>query len=212
MRLILHGYWRSSATYRVRIALALKGLSYESREVDLRAGAQGASLYKAINPQGLVPTLEGDDGVLTQSLAIMEWLDERFPQPALLPGDVAARAQVRAMALIIAADIHPLNNLRVLQALEREFGADAAKRNSWIEGWISSGFAALESSIERYGGTWAFGDAPTLVDCCLVPQIYNAERFRVPLDAYPRIRAIATHAADHSAFAAAHPDRQPAAS
>lgn len=211
MNLILHGYWRSSAAYRVRIALNIKGLAYETREIDLRTGVQRSAAYAAVNPQSLVPALECEDGVLTQSLAIIEWLEERFPQPALLPTAAPARAQARAMALIVAADIHPLNNLRVLQALEHDFGADESQRRTWIEGWIRSGFDALERLIERHGGDWAFGHAPSVADCCLIPQVYNAQRFKVALEAYPRILAINERAAAHPAFHAAHPDRQAAA-
>ena len=205
----LHSYWRSTAAYRVRIALNLKGLDYQQVTHDLRAGEQASAAYAAINPQKLIPTLETDELVLTQSLAIMEWLDERHPEPPLLPSPANDRALVRAMAQTIASDIHPLNNLRVLNLLRSEFGADDAAVSGWIAGWIASGFEALETMIRRYGGEFAFGDAPTLADCCLVPQVYSATRFAVDLKAYPRLTSAAECAASLDAFAAAHPSRQP---
>lgn len=203
--MILHGYWRSGTSYRTRIALNLKGLSYEQAPVDLRTGDQRSQTYLALNPQGLVPALEADGQVLTQSPAILEWLEERYPDPALLPVDLGDRAQVRAMAALVACDIHPLNNLRVLKAV-KALGGEA---NAWAEGWIRPGFDALEALIERSGRGWAFGDRPTLADCCLIPQIYSARRFDVDLSAWPRIAAVDARAADHPAFQAAHPDRQP---
>jgi maleylpyruvate isomerase len=200
--MILHGYWRSSAAYRVRIALGLKGLSYDQVSHDLRTGEQRAADYLAKNPQGFVPALEVDGEVYGQSFAIIELLDELHPEPPLLPATPRDRARARAMAAVIACDIHPLNNLRVLKAL-REIGADEA---AWIARWIGEGFAALEPQI---AGPYAFGDVPGLVDCFLVPQVYNAERFGVDLSPYPRLLAAATHARAHPAFQAAHPDRQP---
>lgn len=208
MSLLLHGYWRSGTSYRTRIALNLKGLAYEQAPVDLRAGDQGSAAYRALNPQGLVPAVEFEGRVLTQSPAILEWLEERWPEPPLLPADPADRAQVRAMAAIIGCDIHPLNNLRVLKAIKR-LGADEAATNAWAGGWISAGFDALEAAVARHGDGWSFGAAPTLVDCYLIPQIYSARRFAVDLDRWPRLSAIAARAADDPAFAAAHPDRQP---
>jgi maleylpyruvate isomerase len=206
---VLHGYWRSGTSYRTRIALELKGLAYEYRAVDLRAGEHKQDAYRALDPQGLVPTLEVDGHALIQSPAILEWLEERFPEPPLLPNDVFERATVRAMAAIVACDIHPLNNLRVLKSIRHDLGADDAKTAAWTARWITAGFDALERMIEHHGGGWCFGAAPTLADCCLVPQIYSARRFEVPLDAYPRIVAIEARAAAHPAFEAAHPDRQP---
>jgi len=205
----LHGYWRSTAAYRVRIALNLKGLDYQQVTHNLRAGEQAASPYAEINPQKLVPALEADEVVLPQSLAIMEWLDERHPEPSLLPGDANDRAVVRAMAQTIACDIHPLNNLRVLNRLRRDFAADEAAISAWIADWIGSGFEALEQMIERHGGQFAFGDAPTLADCCLVPQVYSATRFAVDLAPYPRLTSAAERAASLDAFVAANPSRQP---
>lgn len=207
--MILHGYWRSSAAYRVRIALALKGVAYDQVTHDLRTGAQAAAGYRALNPQAMVPALETGDAVLVQSPAILEWIEERYPAPALLPADPVARATVRAMAAIVACDIHPLNNLRVQQALRRDLGADDAAVAGWIGRWIADGFAALETLVARHGRGFAFGDTPTLADCTLVPQVYSAERFAVDLAAYPALMAAAARARGLDAVAAAHPDRQP---
>jgi maleylpyruvate isomerase len=206
--LVLFGYWRSTAAYRVRIALAFKGLDYEQQSLDLRAGAQRDAAFLAKAPQGLVPVLATGQGEITQSLAIMEWLEERHPEQPLLPTDVNERAIVRSMAAAVACDIHPLNNLRVLQALRSDFGADAGQIEAWIGRWIGLGFAALEALIGRYGGTFAFGDRPGLADCCLVPQVYSARRYQVPLEAFPSILAVDERARALPAFAAAHPDRQ----
>lgn len=207
--MILHGYWRSGAAYRVRIALALKGLSYEQRGHDLRTGAQKDPAYVALNPQGMVPALELDGAVLTQSPAILEWLEEAYPAPALLPSDAVGRAHVRAMAALIGCDIHPLNNLRVGKALREGFGADQAAVDAWAARWIIPGFEALEALVARHGAGWCHGDAPSLADCYLIPQIYSAGRFNVPLDAFPRLLAIDEAAKAHPAFVAAHPDNQP---
>jgi maleylpyruvate isomerase len=207
--MILHSYWRSGAAWRARIALALKGLAYEQRGVDLRTGAQRSDAFVAFNPQGMVPALEIDGAVLTQSPAILEWLEETHPSPSLLPSDPVDRAHVRAMAALIGCDIHPLNNLRVGKALRETFGADQAAVDAWAARWILPGFAALETLVERHGGGWCFGASPTLADCYLVPQIYSARRFNVPLDAFPRLLAIDAAAARHPAFIAAHPDAQP---
>jgi maleylpyruvate isomerase len=207
--MILHGYWRSGAAYRTRIALNLKGVSYAQQGVDLRTGAQGSATYVALNPQGMVPALEIDGAVLTQSPAILEWLEETHPTPPLLPADPVARAHVRAMAALIGCDIHPLNNLRVGKALRETFGADQAAVDAWAARWILPGFTALEVMVARHGDGWCLGDAPTLADCYLIPQIYSAGRFNVPLDAFPRLRAIAAAAARHPAFQAAHPEAQP---
>jgi maleylpyruvate isomerase len=205
----LHGYWRSTASYRVRIALNLKGLAYQQAPHDLRLGEQRAPAYLELAPQGFVPALETGGQMITQSLAILEWLEERFPQPALLPADPDGRAVVRSMAALIACDIHPLNNLRVLQALRSDLAADQSQVDAWIGRWIGDGFAALEALLARHGGAYAFGDAPTLADCCLAPQVYSAERFKVDLAPYPRIRAAAARAGELKAFAEAHPSRQP---
>lgn len=203
--MILYGYWRSGAAYRVRIGLALKGLAYEQSPVELRKGEQRSEAFLALNPQGLVPALEHEGRVLTQSLAILEWLEERFPEPALLPRSPDDRAAVRAMAALVACDIHPLNNLRALKAVAALGGEQIA----WTQGWIKPGFDALERLIERDGGGWSFGDQPGLADCFLVPQIYSARRFEVDVADWPRIAAIDAKALQHPAFQVAHPDRQP---
>lgn len=207
--MILHGYWRSGAAYRTRIALALKGLAYRQQGVDLRTGAQKSEAFVALNPQGMVPALEVDGVVLTQSPAILEWLEDAHPAPALLPTDAIDRARVRAMAALIGCDIHPLNNLRVGKALRETFGADQAAVDAWAARWILPGFEALEALVARHGAGWCFGDTPTLADCYLIPQIYSARRFNVALDAFPRLLAIDAAAARHPAFIAAHPDNQP---
>ena len=207
--MILHGYWRSGAAYRTRIALNLKGLSYEQRGVDLRTGAQHSEAFRALNPQGLVPALEVEGAVLIQSPAALEWLEEAHPAPPLLPADRVDRAHVRAMAALIGCDIHPLNNLRVGKALRETFGADQAAVDAWAARWILPGFAALERLVEAHGDGWCFGAAPTLADCYLIPQVFSARRFNVPLEAFPRLLAIDAAAADHPAFVAARPDNQP---
>ena len=207
--MILHGYWRSGAAYRTRIALALKGLAYDQQDVDLRTGAQRSEAFIALNPQGMVPALEIDGAVLTQSPAILEWLEDAHPTPPLLPADPVDRAHVRAMAALIGCDIHPLNNLRVGKALRETFGADQAAVDAWAARWIVPGFEALEGLVARQGARWCFGDAPTLADCYLIPQIYSARRFNVPLDAFPGLLAVDAAAARHPAFLAAHPDAQP---
>lgn len=207
--MILHGYWRSGAAYRVRIALALKGIAYKTQGHDLRTGAQKAADYVALNPQGMVPALQIEGAVLTQSPAILEWLEETHPEPPLLPVDPLDRARVRAMAALIVCDIHPLNNLRVGKSLREDFGADQAAVDAWAARWIVPGFTALEALVARDGDGWCFGNTPTLADACLIPQIYSAHRFNVPLDAFPRLLAIDAAARAHPAFIAAHPDRQP---
>ncbi len=210
MTYTLHSMWRATAPYRVRIGLNLKGLAYEYVAVDLAGGEQRREPYLAVNPQGLAPALDIGDRVLTQSLAILEWLEETHPEPALLPKDPLDRAVVRAMAEIVACDIHPLNNLRVLQAIEGLGVAGGSdEQRDWIHRWIGAGFDALEPMIQRYGGGFAFGAQPGLADCCLIPQVYSANRFRLDLAPYPAIRAVAERAAEHPAFAAAHPDKQP---
>jgi maleylpyruvate isomerase len=193
----------------VRIALSLKGLPYEHAPHDLRLGAHRDEAFLSVSPQGLVPALETPDGTLTQSLAILEWLEERFPEPALLPASPVERAVARAMAATIACDIHPLNNLRVLKVLRTEFEASQAQIDAWIAHWIGEGFAALETLIGRHGGDYAFGDSPGMVDCCLVPQVFSARRFSVDLSAFPLIRAVDSRARALAAFAAARPDLQP---
>jgi maleylpyruvate isomerase len=207
----LYGYFRSSAAYRVRIALALKGLAYEYRAVHLRKGEQGAAEYLELNPNALVPMLVDDRGTFTQSLAIMEYLDERYPEPPLLPRAPEARTRVRAMALAIACDIHPLDNLRVLRYLMRTLGASEDAKDAWYRHWIEVGLGALEVELARDPATSVFchGDTPSLADCCLVPQLANARRAGVPLDAYPTLTRIETACNALPAFAAAAPERQP---
>jgi maleylacetoacetate isomerase len=208
MRLTLHSAWRSSAAYRVRIGLNLKGLAYDTAPVNLVANQHQSPAFAALNPQRLLPALEVDGRVLTQSLAILDWLDETVPAPPLLPADPFDRAQVRAMAQIVASDIHPVNNLRILRALT-DLGVDEPGRQAWIGRWITDGFTALETMVARHGAGYAFGETPTLADCCLVPQVYNAERFKTDLTPFPALRAVAARCAEHPAFAAAHPNQQP---
>ncbi len=208
MKLVLHSAKRASAPYRVRIGLNLKGLAFELRPVDLVANAHQGEAYRALNAQALVPTLEVDGRPLTQSLAILEWLDETFPDHPLLPSDAFDRATVRAMAEIIACDIHPLNNLRILRQLTA-MDIDEPARNAWVARWINDGFAALEPMVAAHSKGYAFGEAPGLVDCLLVPQVFNANRFNVDLSPFPAIAAAATHARAHPAIAAAHPDHHP---
>jgi maleylpyruvate isomerase len=209
MSLILHGYWRSSATYRVRIALNLKGLPFKIVPVDLRAGEQHGTDYRALNPLGLAPVLEADDVVMTQSPAILEWLEERYPDPALLPERLADRAVVRAMSSLVACDVQPINNVRVLAQLRAQFGADAVAEQAWIARWITDGLTALEPQIRRYGRGFAFGEHPTLADCHLAPQIYSAQRFNVELSPFPACLGVWDALCALPAFEAAHPDRQP---
>jgi maleylacetoacetate isomerase len=206
-RPLLHDYFRSSASYRVRIALRLKGVEHDSVSVDLRAGDQRAEDYKARNPQGFVPMLEMDGLKLTQSLAIIDYLEAVRPEPRLLPADPADQAHVRAMALLIACDIHPLNNLRILNYLKNELSQDEPVRNDWYRHWIAEGFAALQALATPGAGRFLFGDTPTVADVCLVPQMYNARRFDVPLDDYPLLVRVDSEANALDAFAAAHPDR-----
>ncbi len=207
MTLALFSYWRATAPYRVRIGLALKGVKADHRPVDLAAGAQNDAAYTAVNPQKLTPALLADGEILTQSLAILEWLEETHPDPPLLPPDPLARARVRAMAGIIACDIHPLNNLRVLRAL-RSMGVGPEAEGDWIARWMREGFDALEPMIRRHGRGYAYGEEPTIADCCLVPQVYSARRFGVDLAAYPALVGAAGRAESLPVVAAAHPDRQ----
>ncbi len=211
----LYGYFRSSAAYRVRIALNLKGVDYESVPVDLRApaNAQHSPGFLALNPQGLVPVLVDGERTLTQSLAIVEYLEEVRPQPPLLPEAAADRAQVRALALAIACDIHPLNNTRVLSYLRAPLGADEAAVSAWYAHWVARGLRALEAQVARLGsdGRHMFGAAVTLADVCLVPQMYNARRFHCDVTPYPTLRSISAHLETLPAFARAAPERQPEA-
>ena len=207
-RPILYDYWRSSAAYRVRIALNLKGVDYESRQIDLREDEQKSSEYRALNPQGLVPMLEIDGHRLTQSLAIINYLDLRFANQPLIPASAAERAHVVAMAMAIACDIHPLNKLLVLKYLKNELGHSQDEIDAWYAHWIVEGLPALEAMAAPRAGKFLFGDAPTGADVCLIPQLYNARRFDVPLDDYPTLLRAEENANQLEAFAAAHPDRQ----
>ncbi len=207
--LILHDYWRSGAAYRVRIALNLKGLDYKAIGHDLRVGAQKAEDYLTLSPQGLIPALQTGDGVIIQSMAIIEWLDETWAEPKLLPADPASRAIVRAMAQIIACDIHPLNNLRVLNTLRADLNINPQQQTDWITRWIGEGFTGLEHLVGLYGKGFCFGDSPTIADCCLIPQIYSANRFGVDLTCYPNLLAVAQSAAAIEAFRLAAPENQP---
>lgn len=207
-RAILYDYFRSSASYRVRIALNLKGLDYEQRPINLAEGAQKAGDYRALNPQGFVPMLEIDGLRLTQSLSIIVYLDQKYRDPPLMPADPADGAHVRSLALMVACDIHPLNNLRVLKYLKGTLQLSEEAKDLWYRHWVAEGLAALEEMARPRAGTFLFGDQPTIADVCLVPQLYNARRFSVPLDDYPTLRRADETASAHAAFAAAHPDRQ----
>ena len=209
MTLVLHGYWRSSAAYRVRIGLNLKGLAFRQATLDLRSGDQRGAAYRELAPIGLVPTLEADGLRVTQSLAILEWLEERHPGTPLLPEQAEARAIVRAMALIVACDIHPINNLRVLSALRSDLAASEAMVQKWIARWIEEGFTALETMVAEHGGTFCFGARPTIADCCLIPQVYNARRFGIDLNAFPRLVATEVQCLGLDAFHRAPPELQP---
>ena len=207
----LYGYSRSSAAFRVRIALNLKGLTYEDAFIHLRRGDQRQAPFLAVNPQGLVPALETDGQTLIQSLPIIEYLDETHPEPPLLPADPAGRARVRALAAIVACDIHPINNLRVLRYLSRPLGHDQATIETWYNHWIAAGFEALEGLLTAAQGTGKFchGDRPGLADIVLVPQVVNAERYKLDMAPYPAIVRIHENCMALPAFAAAHPRRQP---
>ena len=207
--IVLHGYWRSGTSYRTRIALALKGLDYDYRAVDLRAGEQHGETYRALQPQGLVPAMEVGGDVLVQSPAIIEYLEERWPEPALLPTGPVDRATVRGMAAVIGCDVHPLGNLRILKYLTGELGQPPESVRSWVNRWIGDGFAALETLIAQHGGRFAFGDTPGLIECYLLPQVYSAARFQTDLSPYPKLMAVAERALADERIAAAHPDKQP---
>jgi maleylacetoacetate isomerase len=205
--LVLYDYWRSSASYRVRIALALKGVSYERVPVDLVAGDQKGEAYKVVGPQGLVPALDVGGGVrIVQSLAIIDWIEAIHAEPPLLPADPVDRSHVMALALAVACDIHPLNNLRVLKHLGA-LGLDEGARAGWYAHWVHEGLAGLEALAAPRAGRFLFGDAPTLADVCLVPQMYNARRFDVDVSDFPTLVRADAAANALDAFAAAHPDR-----
>jgi maleylacetoacetate isomerase len=203
---VLFDYFRSSACYRVRIALNLKGVDYESVAINLVEGVQREPEYRARNPQGFVPMLEIDGRRLTQSLAIIDYLDSRFPEPRVVPADPGDRAHVLALALAISCDIHPLNNLRVLRYLS-QLGHEEPVRDDWYRHWVSEGFVALEALAAGRAGRFLFGDALTLADICLVPQMFNARRFKLPLDDFPTLVRADAEASALPAFEAAHPQR-----
>lgn len=209
--MLLYGYFRSSAAYRVRIALNLKGLAYDNHFIHLQKNDQLSEDYARLNPQKQVPALVDDGTMLTQSLAIMEYLDETHPDPALLPSDPAERARVRALALAIACDIHPLNNLRVLRYLVKEMGLPEEKKNQWYQHWIENGFQAVEKMLAGSPATGRFchSDSPTMADICLVPQVANARRFDCDLSAFPTVVRIDAECRKLEAFAKAAPDKQP---
>lgn len=207
----LYGYFRSSAAFRVRIALNLKGLAYEPRFVHLARGEHRRPEYGALNPQGLVPALEDDGSLLTQSLAIIEYLEEKHPDPPLLPEDLLGRARVRSLALLVACEIHPLNNLRALQYLVKELGHSEQDRNMWYQHWIHDGMAKLEADLIRGAGAGRFchGERPGMADCCLVPQVFNARRFDCDLSHAPTVLRIFDECMKLDAFQRAQPSRQP---
>ena len=205
---ILYDYYRSSASYRVRIALNIKGVEYERRPVNLLESQQQSDEYRALNPQGFVPMLEMDGARLTQSMAIMGYLDQKVPTNPLLPAAAEARAHVLSLALTVACDIHPLNNLRILKYLKDTLHVDQDARDEWYRHWVAEGLSALEAMAAPRSGKFLFGDTPTLADVCLVPQLFNARRFNVPLDGYPTLVRADENANRLEAFAAAHPDRQ----
>jgi len=213
MRAVLHDYPRSSAAYRVRIALNLKGLTPERAFVHLKRGAQREEAYLALNPQGLVPALVLDGGgpAMTQSIAILEYLEETHPSPPLLPRDARERARVRGIALAIACDIHPLDNLRVLQYLTGTLGCTPEARDGWYKYWIDIGFEALEKQLAHDPATGRFchGDAPTMADCCLVPQVFNAQRFDCDTKPYPTVMRVFDECMKLEAFDRAQPAKQP---
>ena len=207
----LHTYFRSSASFRVRIALNLKGLSYDSAAVHIAKGVHRESAYGALNPQALVPALEDAGVLLTQSLAIMEYLEETRPQPPLLPKDPSGRARVRSLSMLIACEIHPVNNLRVLQHLKRALGQNEAQVNAWYRHWIADGLAKFEADLLRAPGPGKFchGDAPGMADCCLVPQIFNAQRYQCDTSAYPATMRVFAECMKVEAFDRAQPAKQP---
>ena len=206
----LYSFFRSSAAYRVRIALNLKGVAYETITVNLPGAEHLAAEFRAMNPQATIPTLDDDGTILWQSLAIIEYLDARFPSPRLIPAEPVARARVQALAQLIACEIHPLNNLRVLKYLRGELKLDDAAVNKWYAHWIAEAFGPLEQLVTRFGrGRYCYGDSLTVADVCLVPQVYNARRFNCDLTQYPTLVRVASALEAEPAFAAAAPHLQP---
>ncbi len=210
--MILYGYWRSSAAYRVRIALNLKGLDCEQKSINLAKGQQHSAEYKQLNPQGLVPILMDGDIQLTQSPAILEYLEEVYPQNPLLPSTPAARAKVRELSSIIGCDMHPLNNLRVLKYLENDLGVSPEAKMDWYFQWLQSGFDTLESQLAHSDSPYCLGDSVTLADVYLMPQLYNARRFNFDHSGYPRVRAVEANCNKLAAFQQAAPEQQEDAS
>ena len=208
MARILHGYWRSSAAYRVRIALAIKGLDYQSLSVNLRTGMQASEQFQSLNAQGFVPYFRDGDVSLRQSLAIIVYLEETYPRPALLPSSPAQRARVRGLAQIVACDVHPINNLRVLKYLAAPLNLSQSQIDAWARHWIESGFATLEAEADATG-PYLCGGMVTLADLCLVPQLYNARRVAVNLSAFPRLTAIEQQLMQLPAFDRSRPEAQP---
>jgi maleylacetoacetate isomerase len=206
-----YSYFRSSTAYRLRIALNLKNVRpAETVFVNLKEGEQHSDSYKAVNPAAAVPSFELSDGtILTQSMAMLEWLEENYPQPLMLPTDSVLRAKIRAFSNVVASDMHPINNLRVLQYLTGQMGLSAGQRKEWMHHWMHKGFSVCEGMLTEQSGAFCFGDTPTLADICLVPQIYNALRFEVDMAVYPRLIAAYEHALTHPAFDAARPEKQP---
>ncbi|MGH1402147.1 MAG: maleylacetoacetate isomerase [Acinetobacter tandoii] len=206
----LYSYFRSSAAFRVRIALNLKGLSYDTQAVHLlkQGGEQHLAEYAAINPSELVPTLLDQQYVLTQSLSILEYLEEAYPKTALLPQNLQQRAQIRTFAQHIACEIHPLNNLRVLQYLEQTLAVSNSEKTAWYQHWIKLGFHSLEQQLQHSNGKYCFGEQASFADCCLIPQVYNAKRFQIDLTEYPKIQSIYTHCMQLAAFQQAAPEQQ----
>lgn len=204
-----YGFFRSSSAYRCRIAFNLKGIQPEFTPVVLRQKQHKSEEFLAMNPQGLVPVLDTGDAKLSQSLAIIEWLDETHPEPALLPGGPAEKAQIRAFAQIIACEVHPLQNLRVLNFIKDHYGQDQEGADQWCRHWIAEGLAACEAIAAQNSGEFTFGNAPTLADICLIPQMFSADRFGLSTDAYPRLQEIRSACEAMPAFADAHPARQP---
>ena len=205
----LYGYWRSSASYRVRIGLAIKGIDVNHVAVNLRDGSQKAQDHLSRNPQGFVPVLELEDGQqLTQSLAILNYLDETFPKPSLLPKDPILRAQIRGASLVIAADIAPIQNLSVLKYIRAEYDCDDAQVKKWVAHWITNGFTALEHMAQSHDTPFLMTQTPSLLECCLIPQIYNARRFGVDMDKFPRLKTVDAACQNLSAFIKAAPQNQ----
>lgn len=207
----LYSFFNSSTSYRTRIALALKGVPVDYIAVNIRAGEhRGADYVDRVNPSAAVPALVDDGFSLGQSLAMIDWLDARFPNPRLIPVDAGRRARVLELSYLISCDMHPVNNLRVLRYLEQKLDVTPEQKNAWYKHWIAEGMAGVERLLAKYGAApWCFGDAPTLADCCLVPQMANALRMGCDLDSFPLSRAVYRHALAHSAFASARPDSQP---